>query len=294
MRTGHPIGIDLFCGAGGMSLGFEQAGFEIVAAVDASPIHIDTHKRNFPKCKTICTDISSLNGEKLLNIADLKQKQLDVLFGGPPCQGFSMAGKRRSNDPRSLLFLEFSRLIKETMPLYFVVENVAGLIAGKTKTILEQFINEVIKAGYIILEPVRILDASEFGVPQQRKRLFIIGCLNGLQLPDYPSINVGESSTTVWDAIGDLPNVDDYHYLLTSDVYMGELGLWSEYSKTLRGLDEMMASSNKFREKRNGLSGCSRVVHSPEVIKRFSETIPGSFEYYPCRYRSNTWWFYCT
>lgn len=101
----RPVGVDLFCGAGGMSLGFEQAGIDIVAAVDSEPIHIVTHKTNFPNCQVLLADLSRLSGDELRNATGLEGKAIDVLFGGPPCQGFSRGGRRQLDDPRNTLLL---------------------------------------------------------------------------------------------------------------------------------------------------------------------------------------------
>src|SRR5271163_54267 len=119
-----PIAVDLFCGVGGFSLGFEQAGYHVVAAVDAEKKHIDTYLRNFPSCNARCIDLSRVSGERLREKVSIGGQHIDVVFAGPPCQGFSLIGKRLREDPRNLLLYDLARLIAELAPSYFVVENV--------------------------------------------------------------------------------------------------------------------------------------------------------------------------
>ena len=120
----RPIGIDLFSGAGGMSLGFEMAGFDIAASVEIDPIHCATHKYNFPLCTTICASVENLSGDDIRQLAGLDGKEIDVVFGGAPCQGFSLIGKRALDDPRNQLVSHFVRLVKELSPKYCVFEGV--------------------------------------------------------------------------------------------------------------------------------------------------------------------------
>ena len=116
----RPIGIDLFAGAGGLSLGFEQAGFDVVAAVEIDPVHCAAHEFNFPHCKVICRDVGQVSAKDIRSLAGLGDREIDVVFGGAPCQGFSMIGKRAMKDPRNRLVGHFARLVLELRPKYFV------------------------------------------------------------------------------------------------------------------------------------------------------------------------------
>jgi len=137
----RPIGIDLFAGAGGLSLGFEWAGFDVAAAIELDPIHCATHEFNFPKCTTICASVADVSGRDILKRANITE-EVTVVFGGAPCQGFSLIGKRAMDDPRNELVHHFVRLVKEISPKYFVFENVKGLTVGKHK----KFLAEIIEA----------------------------------------------------------------------------------------------------------------------------------------------------
>ena len=124
----RPIAVDLFSGSGGMSLGFEQAGFDVVAAVEIDPVHAAVHKFNFPNCATLCRDISKLSGSEIREAAGTKKnRRVDLVVGGAPCQGFSLIGHRVLDDPRNSLVRDFVRIVCELDARYFVFENVKGL-----------------------------------------------------------------------------------------------------------------------------------------------------------------------
>lgn len=273
----RPIGIDLFCGVGGMSLGFERAGFDVVAGFDFEARNVETHTKNFPRCKTVQADISKLSGKQLRTDVGLGDRELDVLFGGPPCQGFSTIGKRHLDDSRNLLLYDFARLVREVQPKYFVMENVAGLMAGNAVKVLKSFIRRVKLAGYDVVEPVRVLCASDYGVPQKRKRVFILGARKGLPLPSYPDpSDYASEKPTVWDAIGDIPDLNEIKYLLESDVLKRQLGKSSGYASSLR--NDTPPWENTADGHNGGLTGCMRTAHTATTIKRFAATLPGTCE----------------
>ncbi|MBI4383068.1 MAG: DNA cytosine methyltransferase [Nitrospinae bacterium] len=288
----RPIGIDLFAGAGGLSLGFEQAGMDVVAAVDIDPVHSATHQYNFPNTKVICRDIGKLSGDKILSEGGLSSGEIDVVFGGAPCQGFSMIGKRALDDPRNCLVGEFTRLVLELRPKYFVFENVHGLTVGKHRNFLQEFINEFKKKGYDIKEPYRVLNAVDFGVPQDRRRLFLIGARREFELPDYPGplfvrpsrnakidLDGSRIGPTVWDAIGDLPEADDYPELRHRDWTRAKFGPPSEYAKYLRGIVELKRDYVYPREwNRDILTSSLRTEHTPESKLRFKKAKFGETE----------------
>ena len=200
--------IDLFAGAGGLSQGFRDAGFDIISAVEINKNLSQTYKENFPKTKIFEKDIIKVKSKSLL----VKHLSVDVVIGGPPCQGFSMSGKRIRNngiflnDKRNVLFKEFVRIIKELKPKIFIMENVPGILnifEGKTKN---QILSIFKSIGYETT--VKVLLAADYGVPQIRKRAFFIGNNLGID-PDFffPPIE-NKDYVTVKDAIFDLPFIE--------------------------------------------------------------------------------------
>jgi len=166
--------IDLFSGAGGLTYGFEDEGFENIFSVDFIKDYCDTYRRNFPHHKLLQKDISEVTNDEIMNL--VKTKEIDVVMGGPPCQGFSMAGKIGRtfvDDPRNRLFKEFSRVVELTQPKIFVMENVARLYSHNKGTTRKEIIEEFEKIGYNVT--CRILCSADYGVPQIRNRIIFIG-----------------------------------------------------------------------------------------------------------------------
>ncbi len=279
MATMRPIAIDFFAGAGGMSLGFEQAGFDVVGAVEFDPVHAATYSYNFPQTKVICADVRKVTGDSLRKELNIGRRAIDCVFGGSPCQGFSHIGKKLANDPRNQLLLEFARLIEELKPRYFVLENVPGILTTGPAKLLDQFQSKVEKAGYRIVSPRSVLNAKDFAVPQDRKRLFILGARTGWRLPNYPAAT-GATTVTVKDAFADLPNVDDYAELLKSDeTSISFNGSGSDYSRLLRA---KVAPAGDYSFPRNWdgktVAGCARSLHGEVQRARFANAEPGKPE----------------
>lgn len=290
----RPKGIDLFCGAGGMSLGFEQAGFDVVAAVEIDPIHAAVHKYNFPENLTICEDITKLTGEQILDMAGVKKGEIDVVFGGPPCQGFSLIGKRLIDDPRNSLVGHFARIVCEIQPRYFVMENVSGLTIGGAKEVLHQFIHEFEDTDYEILLPYQVLNASNYGVPQDRKRLFVIGYRKDMPAPQYPEAKTAKRGKkgiegmqqtmlpwcpSVSDAIGDLPNIDGFDALSSTDSIHYPLSPSSSYAQKLHGIAQDPEDFSHPRDwEPNLLTNSLRTEHTDRSKERFANTKGGETE----------------
>ncbi len=225
--------IDLFCGAGGCSEGLIQAGFQILFSSDISDMVEMTYRHRHEQLGLIQgyntwferADIKNLTGETIRNciknltiFQNKEMPDIDLMIGGPSCQGFSRAGRRDKNDPRNMLFGEYVRVISEVRPKYIVLENVEGFtdmqfmgyvgITGihypdgsVTPEILRSELNEI---GYKTLEP-KILNAADYGVPQRRNRIIFIGYREGMVPPNYPEPRVtSEQYLSLKDAIGDL------------------------------------------------------------------------------------------
>ena len=287
----RPIGVDLFSGAGGLTLGFEQAGFDILAAVEIDPIHCATHEFNFPFWDIICKSVENVTGKEIRSRSKIGGREIDVVFGGPPCQGFSLIGKRDLDDSRNLLIGHFLRLVLELKPKYFVMENVAGITIGDHRKLLLKIIREFKQKGYNVLEPYQILNASNYGVPQHRRRLFLFGGRKGLSLPTYPrpftsaptrkndSNFEAESCPTVEEAISDLPDVRKFPKLFETDTIKARYGKPSNYSKFLRGIVEFPDDFSYKRQFDSSLLTSSLLtVHTKESISRFSKTKGGFTE----------------
>lgn len=196
--------IDLFCGAGGMSYGFEKAGFKTIYAVESNKIYADSYKLNFCEANVYVGDIKDISNKEILSIKE-KNGSVDIIIGGPPCQGFSIAGnigRLFLDDSRNRLFLEYVRFVKLLKPKMFVLENVAALVThNKGKTITE-IVECFKKCGYKV--QYSILNSVDYDVPQERRRVFIVGTCDEYAF-HYPKKS--SNIITVKEAIGDLPKL---------------------------------------------------------------------------------------
>lgn len=202
--------IDLFAGCGGLSLGFEMAGFKIPVAIEKDEWASETYKKNHPKTKVITQDITKI--VELSDVLPRKNTRVDGIIGGPPCQGFSLSGNRDKNDPRNSLFMEFVRFVAFFKPKFFVMENVTGILSMKTKNnkrVKDLIEEEFSSVGYNL--EVFTLNAAEFGVPQSRVRVFFIGLRNDIPY-DKDKIKpkgflFSDNQISIEDAIMDLPQL---------------------------------------------------------------------------------------
>jgi DNA (cytosine-5)-methyltransferase 1 len=293
MMSMRPIAVDLFAGAGGMTLGFEQAGFDVLAAVEIDPIHCAVHEYNFPFWTVLCRSVTEITGEEIRRLSAIGNRDIDVVFGGPPCQGFSLIGKRSLDDSRNSLIFHFLRLILELKPKFFVMENVKGMTIGKHRQFLQEIIDEFGKSNYTVKENYQVLNAAYYGVPQNRERLFLIGCRKDVNLPNYPqpitepeqkkrhSLNLFDvkNTPTVWDAIKDLPEVDNYPELKQRDWVIAEYNKPSDYASRLRYLTTL-EDDYSYQRKYDSriLTSSLRTEHTLESMQRFAQTSQGQTE----------------
>ena len=173
--------IDLFCGCGGMSKGLNDAGLNIIAGIDIWDKAIDNYKKNFHH-QAICEDLTKLSPDNFNLLYNKSNKVIDLIVGGPPCQGFSIAGKRDSKDPRNSLFMEYVKYLKYFNPKAFILENVIGILSMKTENnekVIDIILHELsINYNYIVMK----LYASDFEVPQNRRRVIILGIRKDLHI----------------------------------------------------------------------------------------------------------------
>lgn len=182
--------IDLFSGCGGISNGLEQAGLNCLLGIDFTPAAVETFKLNHPNAIGICGDIQAIKTSEVKKL--IKRQQVDLICGGPPCQGFSTAGAGRVDDQRNHLFLDFVRFVRDFQPSYIMVENVTGLLATKNENTLKAIYKEFNQLGYHL--DIRVLTASHFGVPEARRRVIILGNRLGCEnfYPEKEFSNYGE------------------------------------------------------------------------------------------------------
>lgn len=205
----RPIAIDIFAGAGGMSLGFEQAGFRVVQAIEQNSKAAATYRHNNPTADVVEDDIRNLDPAECLRRVGLRPGEATALIGGVPCQGFSESNRRTrtSRNKQNHLYREFIRFLEVIRPAWFVIENVAGLRTMEKGVILKRIVAKCKKLGYRV--ECKELNAAHYGVPQVRRRIFIIGNRIGAPIT-FPEESYGtrhRSPTTVRQAIGDLPRL---------------------------------------------------------------------------------------
>jgi DNA (cytosine-5)-methyltransferase 1 len=200
-----PKYIDLFSGAGGFSLGFDNKGFHNIFSIDIEPNFCRTYKHNFPNHKLIEKDICELSESEIKLLKEYDQ--IDVVIGGPPCQGFSIAGnigRKFVDDPRNRLFKEFVRVVKEVKPRFFVMENVARLFNHNNGETKKEIIKDFENLGYKV--DCKILNSADYGVPQVRKRVIFIGTINNVKI-EFPPKEV-EKYVSVKEALSSYPKLE--------------------------------------------------------------------------------------
>ncbi len=203
MKSEHTF-VDLFCGAGGMSLGFQNAGFENIFSIDYEKAYCETYRHNFPNHKVLEQDITKLTEQEILGL--IGGRQVSVVVGGPPCQGFSMAGKigrKFIDDERNHLFKEFARVVNIIKPTFFVMENVARVYThnqGKTK---QEMMDTFCRMGYQV--KCDVLNTKDYDVPQSRNRIIFIGSLLPIDI-SFPKKSL-QKSKSVSQTIGHLPKL---------------------------------------------------------------------------------------
>jgi DNA (cytosine-5)-methyltransferase 1 len=261
----RPIAVDLFCGAGGLSEGLHQAGFRTAFAADFDEQAIGTYSYNHPEVVAAVADAERLTGSDILTAAGLKRGQVDLLAGGPPCQGFSLAGPRLPDDPKNRLYLQFVRLARELQPRTIIMENVAGIQSMQGGLVTRALHASVEELGYSVISGV--LNAASFGVPQSRPRFIMMALKKGnpsLPEPTHSQRASAEDTLfdcflpafTVADALGDLPVIEQ-----------GEGAEVLQHTGSYR---------NEFQKERQGFRNPGTVYnhratrHSERIVERYA------------------------
>lgn len=280
-----PAVIDLFAGAGGLSLGAARAGFDVIAAVELDSHAISSHITNFPHTTHIQKDIMTLSGAELLSLSGIRIDQLTGIIGGPPCQGFSSIGHGDVNDMRNLLFVKFFKLVGELQPAFFVAENVPGIMNDKYSQIREEAFKYI--KNYTLLSPIRI-NANEYGAPTTRTRIFFIGYrkdirINPLTVEDIENMKVPTAErTTVRSALEGLPSNIHYsancsgekkiekNYLISNINYTQSQFFYRRVTGLLPDNVGNKEYINLYFHK-HIVNGCLPTKHSSKVRKRYAK-----------------------
>jgi len=275
-NTNKPVLVDLFSGCGGFGLGGELAGFHTAIAVDVDPTLQSSYKMNFPETNVMVGDIAQMNedGWKLL----LNGIEVDGVIGGPPCQGYSRQGVSDPNDARRTLLHEFFKSVNAIKPKFFVMENVEGLLDKKNQPELKAAISEL-DSIYTVLDPI-VLDASNFGLPTKRKRVFVIGYHPSYVTPICANAFIADCERVyVCDAINDVPKpitqgTKDLDFAWAK---YDNRKAKSDYAKYLRALPPSGLGSDLAIEKlkQGYVSGNYETKHTEEVSKRYASISPG-------------------
>ena len=223
--------IDLFCGAGGFSIGFEHAGFDTTLAIDKWEHAINTFNYNREEKVGKNIDIHDFTNEDLHNL--MSGNDIDGIIGGPPCQGFSMVGTRNEADERNSLYLEYVRFVETVKPKFFVLENVKGLLTLKGGNFKEDILERFTGLGYNV--DFKVLKASHFGVPQNRERVFFVGLKKDIFGDKFFEFPEGSTDNIIGTehALSDMPSLDNKE---DNETYKCEP--LNDYQKRLRGTSE--------------------------------------------------------
>lgn len=277
---GRPGVVDIFSGAGGLSLGAARAGFGVLGAVELDPEASRTHSLNFPKAIHVRADVSKLTGRVLKRHLGLRDGELAGILGGPPCQGFSVIGKSSVGDKRNALFVDFFRLVAELRPSFFLAENVPGILNAANASLLRAALAQVNKT-YAVLPPMK-LTAQQYGAPTVRARVFFYGYIAdkvaALGAADFQP-PTGIKAVLVRDALKGLPSRinpswqderQGWRVVGThADGYFGRR-LWGHIPGNVGDPNAIRL----LREHRR-VSGFLGTAHSPKVARRYGSVEPG-------------------
>lgn len=283
--------VDLFSGAGGLLRGFMDADFSPQFSVEMWGPAVETHQKNYPSVPLKATDIRTITNEELSEY----QGKIDVIVGGPPCQGFSTIGKRLVKDPRNELVFEFIRFVDKIKPKVFLMENVRGLLSSDGGKIKEAIENEYKTIGYTVLS--KVLCAADYGVPQLRNRIFFLGIREDLNVTPYfpKETHTKANYATVGDAINDLlgkeNQIPNHVPMNHNKTVVGRISCIKEGEGIPQeGLPEAVARGSRSDYKDNTIKNFSHVYKRLSRFKPATTMVPGhnAFPLHPVANRSLT------
>jgi DNA (cytosine-5)-methyltransferase 1 len=273
MRTKNAV-IDLFCGCGGLSMSAKAAGFDVSLSIDKDATLTSAYTLNFPQANMKIADIATLSGADLIRAAGGRPFGI---IGGPPCQGFSAIGKRNKNDSRNDLIWHFFRLVAESKPQFFLMENVPGLLFRSNAPILGRALN-LVHDQYEMAD-ITVYDASEFGGATKRRRAVIIGYRSSSF--DIPKIPNQIPAASVRDAIMDVPRAsasDRAEFGWEWWKYRTRSAILSDFAKRARRIPggDLGSALAKNMLKAGYVTGCMETLHTGPIVRRFSKVEQGS------------------
>jgi len=284
--------LDFFCGAGGFSIGLVKAGHDLIYGIDNwNPAQL-TYKNYFGDDKFRLLDLAEVDPKKIVNLLEIKQNEIDLIVGGPPCQGFSSMGKQNLSDPRNMLVINFAEIISTIKPKYFILENVSAVQGKKFESLLTNLTSLFKDSGYSNLH-AEILDAQDFNVPQRRKRFFLIGCLSNsvtLSMPrqNQKKRNVGEA---IMDLVGKENRVYNHVPMNHNEIVKGRLSYIPEGGKLdTKSLPKKLAYGSRSDFKNNKIKNFSHIYLRLSRDKISGTIVPGhnAFPIHPTEDRSLT------
>ena len=280
-----PNVIDLFSGAGGLSLGAARAGFSVIAAVENDSFAVDTHTRNFPNTLHLEQDITTLTATTIKELVDINNDDFLGIIGGPPCQGFSSIGNQEVTDPRNTLFNDFFEIVAELQPDFYLVENVPGILNEKYNSLRTAALEKL--DDYINLQPL-IIRACDYGAPTLRTRVFFIGYRKGsefvLSEQDFIDAKAHQNAPTVEEALKGLPRRIRYtkHHTglrKVEDSYLADNTLQDDdfHSRVIGHIPHGVGHNHSITDYHNKgiVTGCFPTNHSEEVRKRYKNVKNG-------------------
>ena len=290
MNNRNPTFVDLFSGAGGFLRGFLDSGYEAIYSVENWAPAIKTHNLNYPDIPILNTDIRELSDEEL--ILNTKGKKVDIVIGGPPCQGFSTIGSRDPNDKRNHLILEFLRVVDVLKPTMFIMENVRGIISSKNGFYKDYLLEKFREIGYKNVD-YKIICAADYGVPQKRYRAFFIGSRKdeSIKFPEpFSESNPKNLNDTIMDLVGKENKIPNHVPMNHNPIVKERISYIKEGGGLNNDVPSRLLKGSRSDFKNNKLKNFSHIYKRLHRLKPSTTMVPGhnAFPLHPTEDRSLT------